>query len=317
MKRLHFFKKPLSVAIVVGYLSLSNLSHGIDTSTIITSALSPDCLEYRITGICYWLFCTPYGCQVRTSVKISHYVPDAVVTSYLETGKSPWSETADMGAPIANKAQGGGDGATSEPHENNVAKFKNADVIGHPGLFVFNSFATSFGYSCEGAGTPLMPYFLSTLDTIGWRHNIPEVVYPESLVPGMREIGTRTSMDLWGNVYPRGGFTHQADDYKTAAIIAQRAGDIVTRKAQPHVYLPLLAENKEGYWPAGELIESDASTGKWQELTPTLSQSCNIFPDGNTTHAQDKAGAYAWALWRPYSCCERRGQIFLGSIDFL
>ncbi len=24
----------------------------------------------------------------------------------------------------------------------------------------------------------------------------------------------------------------------------------------------------------------------------------------------------AWALWRPYSCCKREGQVFLGSVDF-
>ena len=27
----------------------------LDTSTITASALSPDCLEYRVVGICYWL----------------------------------------------------------------------------------------------------------------------------------------------------------------------------------------------------------------------------------------------------------------------
>ena len=25
---------------------------------------------------------------------------------------------------------------------------------------------------------------------------------------------------------------------------------------------------------------------------------------------------YAWALWRPYACCERKGQVFLRSVDF-
>ena len=163
----------------------------------------------------------------------------------------------------------------------------------------------------------LFPYLLSTLDTVGWRYNVPEVVYPEALIPGMREIGSRLSMNLWGNVYPRGGFTHQADDYKGSATIAQRAGDIVTRSAQPHVYVPVLASKKDGYWPAGALVESDASTGKWQALTPKLSQSCNVFPDSNMTHTQSQDGGYAWALWRPYSCCQKRGQIFLGSTDFM
>jgi integrating conjugative element protein (TIGR03756 family) len=69
---------------------------------------------------------------------------------------------------------------------------------------------------------------LSTLDTLAWRYNVPELVYPEALIPGMREIGSRTSANLWGNVYPRGGFLHQSDVYRTAAVVAQRAGAIVT-----------------------------------------------------------------------------------------
>ncbi|WP_240338255.1 TraU family protein, partial [Pseudomonas syringae] len=50
----------------------------------------------------------------------------------------------------------------------------------------------------------------------------------------------------------------QADDYKAAAVIAQRAGDVVTRRGQIHIYQPLLAKPQSGYWPAGELIETDA-----------------------------------------------------------
>ncbi len=114
---------------------------------------------------------------------------------------------------------------------------------------------------------------------------------------------------------PRGGFLHQTDDYKAAAVVAQRAGDVVTRRGQVHVYQPLLASSRDGYWPAGALMESDASTGKWQALTPTQSATCAVFPNAGA-HVQSQRGDYAWALWRPYSCCERRGQTFLGSIDF-
>ncbi|ERV84946.1 integrating conjugative element protein [Pseudomonas aeruginosa BWHPSA028] len=143
----------------------------------------------------------------------------------------------------------------------------------------------------------------------------PEQVYPEALIPGLREVGGIFSGDMWGNLYPRSGFLHQTDDYKTAAVIAQRAGDITTRIGQLHVYLPMRAAPKDGYWPAGELREGDASTGKWQELTPSLSLNCAVFPNsGPKTQAVD--GDYAWALWRPYSCCQRKGQIFLGSTDF-
>ena len=51
------------------------------------------------------------------------------------------------------------------------------------------------------------------------------------------------------------------------------------------------------------------------ELTPRPSNTCVVFPhSGTLTQAQQ--GDYAWALWRPYACCERRGQVFLGSVDF-
>jgi integrating conjugative element protein (TIGR03756 family) len=295
-------------------LGVSINAFAIDTATIAGSALSTDCIAYRVRGICYWLLCTITGCSLETSIRVEHYVPDAVVSSYSNTGENPWVEVRAMSMPNPT-AQGGGDGTTNEEHENNLARFKNADVIGHPGATIFGEFVSQLGYSCDGAGTAFMPYLLSTLDTMAWRYNIPESVYPESLIPGMREIGTRLGLNLWGNVYPRGGFLHHVDDYKAAAVVAQRAGDVVTRRGQLHVYQSLLSDESPGNWPAGALMESDAETGKWQELTPRLSSSCTVFPHDDV-RIQAQQGDYAWALWRPYSCCQRRGQVFLGSIVF-
>ncbi|MFW8205083.1 TraU family protein, partial [Klebsiella pneumoniae] len=52
-------------------------------------------------------------------------------------------------------------------------------------------------------------------------------------------------------------------------------------------------------------------------LVPQKSASCTIFPDGSSTDSYtDKLaedGSYVWTLWRPYKCCPRRGQTFLGS----
>ncbi|MEQ9854704.1 TIGR03756 family integrating conjugative element protein [Pectobacterium aroidearum] len=304
----------LRTSIATVLLTAASSSFALNTATIVASSLSPDCLEYRVTGICYWLLCTKFSCSVRTSVKVRHYVPDAVVSSYSNTGDNPWVEVRAMSMPNTT-AQSGGDGTSNHGSENNLSRFRNADVIGHPGGQVFSQFASSSGTICDGAGTAFMPYLLSTLDTIAWRYNIPESVYPEALIPGMREIGARTALNLWGNVYPRGGFLHQVDSYKASAVVAQRAGDIVTRRGQLHVYQPLLANARDGYWPAGALMESDAATGKWQELAPRSSSSCTVFPH-NGTHTQAQQDNYAWALWRPYSCCQRRGQTFLGSVDF-
>jgi integrating conjugative element protein (TIGR03756 family) len=202
-----------------------------------------------------------------------------------------------------------------DDHENNLAKFKNADVIGHPGVEVFNQFVSSSGYFCEGAGTAFMPYCSAPWTRWPGATTCRRWPTRRHLIPGMREVGARTTRNLWGNVYPRGGFLHQTDDHKAGAVVAQRAGDVVTRRGQIHVYQPLLASSRPGYWPAGALMEGDASTGKWQELTPVMSSSCTVFPrSGFLTQAQQ--GDYAWALWRPYACCERRGQVFLGSVDF-
>lgn len=298
---------------LVSLLEITQVSFAINTGGIAASALSPDCLEYRVVGICYWLLCTIYGCDVETSVQVRHYNPDAVVSSYSDTGRNPWVEVAFM-SEANSTARAGGDGTTNQLHENDLAKFKNADVVGHPAT-LFADWIGQFGYSCPAAGQPFMPYLLSTLDTIAWRYNVPEIFYPESLIPGEREIGSRSALNLWGNVYPRGGFLHQTDDYKTGAVVAQRAGDIVTRTGQPHVYQPLLGTQQDGYWPAGALVEGAPSTGKWQELTPTLSSTCAVFPNA-LPKVQAADGGYAWTLWRPYSCCQRKGEVFLGHVEF-
>jgi integrating conjugative element protein (TIGR03756 family) len=286
----------------------------ITTGAITASIASPDCLAYRVVGICYWLVCTPFGCDVQTSAKVSHYVPDAVVSSYMVTGHNPWIDVAFMSPPNPS-AKDGGDGTTNQSHENNLAKFRNGDVIGHPAGAAFSKFAGEFGTVCDGAGVPFTPYLLSVFDTIAWRWNIPESFFPEALTPGLREIGSRALLNLWGNVYPRGGFLHQTDDYKASAVVAQRAGDVVTRPGQIHVYQPLLALPRDGYWPAGPLFETAPLTGRWQELVPTLMPLCAVFPNV-LPHLQAFDGGYAWALWRPYSCCQRQGDTFLGSVDF-
>src|SRR3546814_15790244 len=106
-----------------------------------------------------------------------------------------------------------------------------------------------------------MPYLLSTLDTLAWRYNVPEMAYPEALIPGMREVGARTTLNLWGHVYPRGGFLHQTDANKTGAVIAQLAGAVVTPPGHPHVYPPFLSTPRDGSSPPSSLMPGDASTG--------------------------------------------------------
>ena len=78
---------PLRRSLIIGLLGLPISALALNSATITTSIASPDCLGYRVVGACYWLFCTNFGYSVRTSPKIRHYVPDAVVSSYANTGE--------------------------------------------------------------------------------------------------------------------------------------------------------------------------------------------------------------------------------------
>ena len=222
---------------------------------------------------------------------------ESAVTSGLSGVSAGGANPADMKNPGQRKS---------------AVRFKYADAIGHPATSLIGGSIP--GYSCDTAATPLMPYFLSTLDSAAWRTGVPESLYPEALVPGQREIGSQAVANMWGNVYPRSGFISQTDDDKASAVVAQRVADIITRAGQPHVYQVLKGNRHDGYWPPGEVTENTGTQNhKWQRLAPHMTQSCAVFPDGGHTAASDNNEAFA--LWQPYSCCKKRGQKFLGSTD--
>ncbi|CRM56852.1 TIGR03756 family integrating conjugative element protein [Pseudomonas sp. 25 R 14] len=300
--------RPLTLSILLA----CGPSLALDTTSITASVLSPHCLAYQIVGICFWRLCTPFGCTVKTSTKVRHFIPELVVSSYTTTGSNPWAEMAPLSSPLSG-AEGGGNLITPNLHRDNLPRFKNVDAIGHPGGWAATQLASQSGYACASGATALVPYYLSTLDSLAWRHGLPESLYPEALMPGVREIGSQASANMWGNVYPRQGFLVQPDDFKAAAVMAQRAGDVITRSGQAHVYLALTPSQRDGYWPPGPIVENDASTHTWQLLAPEVQTTCSIFP---SNPVQSADGGYTWSLWRPYSCCKREGQTFLFSIDF-
>lgn len=321
----------------------------IDTTTIAASALSPSCIAYRPVGVCLWLVCTPFGCKVRTSVKVGHYNPDLVVSSYNGLAGNPWLEMRSLlagvetggaaavlsalGGPLPDLFGGGiaTDGVPGRPDREQPNHtdliFKDVDAIGFPLASLAGTLGS--GYVCPSQANSFQPYFLSALDAVAWRWSIPEVIYPQSWIPGMREIG-QFPLNTWGAVYPRSGFTTQAEDPKAAAVTAQRAGDVVTRTLQPHVYISLGSGQEERkikdrmmVWMPGALKEGDPGTGQWQMLLPKQSKSCETFGQNDTlagiaSWAGGKgaeSGDYAWTLWRPYKCCQVKGA-FIGAIDF-
>jgi integrating conjugative element protein (TIGR03756 family) len=296
-------------------------------------------MRWMPVGMCFWLRCSSTGCRVRTALKVGHYNPDLVVSAYNELGGNPWAEIrATLGlaqraaasgllgallpVPIdsaGNRTEGTGD---RRDHRNLV--FRETDAIGHP-LSSLSGVVTGAGLLCESQTTSFVPYFQSGLDALSWRQEIPEIFYPASWIPGLREVGT-WPLQTWGSVHPRTGWSTQAEEPKAAAMNAQRAGDIVTRAEQPHVYIPLTgpSSGSQRVWPPGPLVEKDARTGTWQMLAPRPETSCDVFGTNDLVGLAgwgggrvDSAGDYAWNLWRPYQCCSRRGQWFLFDINWI
>ena len=183
-------------------LSMPLIGHAgtITTPEIIaqTTQAALSCMRWTPVGICFWLRCTLSGCSVRTSIKVGHYQPDAVVSAYNELGGNPWFEirstlgvaqrtaaTGLLGSLLAvpidsagNRTEGG---QGNKDHRNLI--FRETDVIGHP-VSLLSSIIASTGSLCNSQTTPFFPYFQSGLDALSWRMEIPEMFYPASLIPG-------------------------------------------------------------------------------------------------------------------------------------
>ncbi|MBL4799443.1 MAG: TIGR03756 family integrating conjugative element protein [Oleispira sp.] len=304
--------RPLTLILAMGLLSLPAQAD-ITTAEILQSSLCIDCIDYQVIGMCIWMTCTPLGCNTDESIKIKHRIPDLVAMSYPNTGEAPWQATQWM-SPSINASKGGGNSYHRSPSVMDTATvtFNNVDLIGHPAGPIFFEMLSSFGYSLTGAATVLMPYYLSSLDPLGWRHNIPDIFNIDNWNPMVDSLGN------WGSVYPRGGFSVQPHPFKSAALAAFKAVHIVTRPNQSRVYQQLEADNRQGYWPPEPLSVGSDETA-WQMLYPKLGTAANVWPDINDAHSVNDPfsprisdnGEYVWAVWRTYRGCEQEGAMLI------
>lgn len=351
----------VALVLGIGFIPMATLAGSITTPGIIATTVAgiPACMKWAIIGICFWLKCSLTGCSIETSIMVGNYNPDLVISAYHRTGENPWVEMATLYgglqkaagqaiiSPLMDVLIGEGDRPNDKFHrEHKDLIFKEADAIGHPinsllGLLpegfqpmgaVPDSYSdlvsvdAGFNLICPSETSPFLPYLLSTLDLMAWRFAIPETVYPQALIPGLREIG-HWPVNTWGAVYPRQGFVIQSEDPKAGAVVAQRAGDIVTRAGQPHVYRSTAGGDTLGgmkVWRPGPLREVDRRTGYWQMLVPHRENGCAVFGINDTLSPRswadgkvDPEGDYAWNLWRPYKCCKVRGQTLLFTVQWM
>lgn len=325
-----------SLAIVFGASSSARAAVG-DTTTsqaliaqAVASFPNPACGAWHVSGVCFWLKCTMFGCDVKTSTRYSNRQPDVVVSTYHDSIFHPWPE---IGIPLANAASGAASSILGGMFDSAgmmfktgrtdmQRKFKDGDVVGHPAA------SMSFGVTCPGAATTYFPYYQSLLDTYTWRGILPvELLYPPSFIPGLREVGV-TGVNTWGSVYPRTGELVQQHPVKNAAVLSQRIADFVTRTGQPHVYFNLKSggissRNNQRVWDPPPVQET-VPLNVWQLSAPIIgaaSTSCSPFgmPDlGPISYGDFSTSAsmgYAYTLWRPYACCKKKG-MFLFAIQW-
>lgn len=180
---------------------------------------------------------------------VTHYIPEAEVSAYQNPGDNLWTEMNAV-STVMGRAEsslivgaagidaGGGRQEMKTPGQRKQnLHFYYGDAYGHLATRMVGGMVP--GYSCDSAATPFMPYFSSALDALVWCTGVPEILYPEALIPGEWELGSTTSGSMWGNVYPRSGFVTETDGYKSAALVVQRLADIIARSDQLHVYTPL------------------------------------------------------------------------------
>ena len=310
--------------------------------------MSLDCLDWKISGICIWLKCSIFGCYVVTTPRISHRSPDLVVATYPRSAKTPWIEKRSITQSIldqSNPLLSGGSisGVGNELLQQESLQFNEADVIGGPAVDFLD-----FGkFLCKSSVKPHFPYFVSLVDHKAWRSGFPDSERLEANTPGEREIGNWPS-HTWGSVYPRSGFLFQEHPGKAAAVISQRAIDVVlgdssghivssfsqnsfnvVRRGDPNARSEDDCSRSGGSWKNREascllqswyqwLPKSNEKKDRWQMILPTNSKSCVTFGESSVWpfHKLAEDGEYIWNYWAMYKCCVKAGGILLSHFDF-
>ncbi len=180
-----------------------------------------------------------------------------------------------------------------------------------------------FEFLCPPGTPPFGLLFHSELDSWFWRGLVPlETLFPATWFPGVREVGLGL-IQTWGSVWPRQGAVFQQHPAKVSAVLAQRAGDIISYGAQPHIYTPI-ALTPQGYrWFGFQGIrENDPVQTIWQRVYPLPQPACTAFGvndslslvgfgDGVTEPQQ----GFIWNAWRRQECCQApAGYVYIGSV---
>ncbi len=306
---------------------------GVDDIIAQTMGTALACLNWEVRGVCIWLTCFGPACDIETSIKVKNHVPDLVIQAYDRANGEPWAESQTLNQVSQGDADStwvttiigliedidlkgvrirGGVSTEGARSQRKNLHFKLVDAYGNPAIIPFNALAKSTGYTCEGTATPFFPYYISNLDSVAWRWDVPEMFYPQSWA-GFGQYDLGSIANNYGPIYPRHGFMTAHDPLKASVLATYRAAHFITRSGEPHLYFSIDENDRDGYWPPDPLKEHDRDTGQFQMLYPDRESGCRSFPySGNPPVSKRSTdGSYVWNFWRAYKCCERRGAILI------
>ena len=125
----------LMAALIPRPAAASITTVGIVAETLIAL---PSCAKYEVKGMCFFLRCRLTGCVILPSIRVAHYVPDAIISTYHDPVAHPWLEvgkplsvaissvgSALIGAPIDSSA-------STQRESTEITTFKSADAIANP-----------------------------------------------------------------------------------------------------------------------------------------------------------------------------------------
>lgn len=72
-------------------------------------------------------------------------------------------------------------------------------------------------------------------------------------------------------------------------------------------------------WVPAAIKERETRMGRWQMLSPKIAKQCTVFGRNDLIALNSWGGgkvagngSYSWILWRPYECCQNKGE-FIGT----
>ena len=312
---------------------------GIMENTSETFAVGFTCMEYKITGICFWVRWTMFGPKFSSSFMVNHYVPD----TYVDVHHNPLSPASDetmtglaraITEPLSGVLSGvmlGGSGVgqhgAGEDSVNNSLSYNESLVIGNPGNILFSaiygSILRSIGY-CQPPTSPFMPYQASTTSMMAWRVGmspVETVAAAKLLFPmgrPMRAVGDN-GMTHYGPVLARSGWVNQPSHFKTGAIVANRAVSVtadwlIPGVAAGHWAIPLSPVALGAY---SYIYPQTEHFLKFQMQYPRshMAAMCTRFriSEVDVSEAQynlaNQRRAWSYVVWRPMHCCRKRGTL--------